>query len=245
MFQICQCENVFRLLEECRRVASNQTSGTWLFRGQADSTWDLVPGLLRKNACSNPKKFEEYMIQDMRDSLRGRTAFPDRLLKDDDFILGFAQHYGVKTRLLDWSVDPMIALYFALSGILAGPRETENCSVFAIATIFLQENLGTTLIDSVPAANPNLAAQKGVLTKADWVKAPIWSEKTETYQVKSTKVTGLVDTRLIRFDLSRSVVKAAFDYLHKVQINATVLFPSEHGLAQDVKDLTNRVFFVG
>lgn len=242
MFQVCQCKNVHQYLAESRRVASNQTSGSWLFRGQADSTWGLVPGLLRKHACSNPKVFEKNIIEDMRRSLKGRTTLPDRLLDDDDFILGFAQHYGVKTRLLDWSVDPMIALYFALSGVLSGPRETENCSVFAIATLYLR---GATekVVSPVPAANPNLVAQKGVLTKASWKLPPLWDENTATRQVETVKVSGMTYTRLMRFDLSRSVVNEAFDYLRKVQINATVLFPSEHGLAQDAVDVTNRVLF--
>lgn len=79
---------------------------TVIFRGIADSKFDLLPGLSRiKNLDTDTES----------DLLNGfLTRRPDAFAGLNDFdIMAKMQHYGLPTRLLDFSQNPLVALYFA------------------------------------------------------------------------------------------------------------------------------------
>ena len=77
-----------------------------IFRGMSDTEYDLNPGYARlKNI------YPDTELELINDFLTHR---PDAFSGLSDFdILAKMQHYGLPTRLLDFSINPLVALYFA------------------------------------------------------------------------------------------------------------------------------------
>lgn len=96
-----------------QRVKANPAP-LW-FRGCGLHTHKLIPSLYRHPTASAPGDLLRLEIQ-MLERFRQRSLpFHDRDLDDDWECLFFMQHFGVPTRLLDWSENPFIALFFALT----------------------------------------------------------------------------------------------------------------------------------
>jgi hypothetical protein len=102
------------LLEATRIARSQFGEGTViLFRGQesADPAWCLRPRVFRGgfSAWAENMMIEEFQ----REAVARYPKCPDR--EDSASWLSLMQHYGLPTRLLDWTRSAAIAAYFAVS----------------------------------------------------------------------------------------------------------------------------------
>lgn len=108
---------VSTLTEFTREVEAALTTngGDGWYRGAGQTTHQLVPGFYRNPPTVQPveqRALEQRMITWFR---QRSLPFNARPLGNDFESLFVMQHFGVPTRLLDWSENPFIALYFALT----------------------------------------------------------------------------------------------------------------------------------
>lgn len=79
-----------------------------LFRGQTCDK-ELIPSLGRLS-LGNIQKFEKNIFEDFR---KRYLAYDPRTFNNDFDLLALGQHYGLPTRLLDWTESALVALWFA------------------------------------------------------------------------------------------------------------------------------------
>lgn len=97
------------------------------YRGQRDIAWDNVPGLFRPDLV----KLEACEKRAIRDLI---SVHPHEF-KDDETMfdrLVRMQHFGLPTRLMDVSRNPLVALYFATDPGPPGTNSDGVVTAFAI-----------------------------------------------------------------------------------------------------------------
>lgn len=91
-----------------------KSAGPLFFRGCGKESFVLKPTLYRHNRIKTIEKLlqlEENIISRFK---QRSLPFMSTQFSDDLILLFFIQHYGIPTRLLDWTENPLIALHFAL-----------------------------------------------------------------------------------------------------------------------------------
>ena len=107
--ELMQAENFLeRFGPDNAAIGGDEIFGLW-FRGQGNAQNDLIPGILRRQ--KNDGYIEEFSFCRHFQSLN-----PDAVPRDaTDFErLVLMQHYLAPTRLLDWTENLLVALYFAV-----------------------------------------------------------------------------------------------------------------------------------
>ncbi len=156
-------------------------------------------------------------------------------------LFGLAQHYGLPTRLLDFSYDIFIALYFAVF-----THETsEYIRLYALRTTELQR-FGDAVEFHVPQYyhNPNLSAQKGVFvfstdrydfTSSESQRMEINRKPLDEKMVKNFMQPGmLIIPYLYKIDISKKAIKELKNYLFKLGYFHSRVFPGFGGIKNSI-----------
>ncbi|WP_171033496.1 FRG domain-containing protein [Thermomonas fusca] len=133
-FNDVQINSVAELITTLKTHAAETSGEARWFRGQENSTWQLTPSISRNEG--DPLKREYENLKRFRQMA---PRFIDLQPRDEWEWLFLMQHYAVKTRLLDWTESPLVALYFA---VLKGAEDNSDAALWVILPAALNKLTG-------------------------------------------------------------------------------------------------------
>ena len=225
-------------------------SGAMWFRGHADAEWELKPsagrsfelgGLVKDGMTPDDLyKQEAALLQRFR---RDGYPFVQRLLSEWEAIT-LAQHHGLPTRLLDWTSNPLVALFFAVE-----THSDRDGSVFAYRpckswdhhiSMFRGQNpkkpkvpqplktRGIKIVFPMLLAD-RLVAQSGGFTIQDpWL--PLTGRVAEQFDDDSLDL-----VEILKWNLPARAKPSILSELHRVSVNRRTLFPGLDSLGTGLR----------
>jgi len=200
-----------------------------LFRGHTDRRWTLTPTLGRAPLRGGTREVVE------RNLVRGFQAecLPhlQNELKDEWDVLAMAQHHGLMTRLLDWSENPLAALWFAVR-VPAFPNFLGTVWVFVPEDDDLadkqdgspfQATQARTLFFRPSHLTPRIVAQRG------WFSVHRYAAATDRFS--TLERIPRYRNRLHRIDIPSGAFSDLRWELDRVGINQATMFPGLDGLS--------------
>lgn len=233
-------EQFFNDIENAKRMISNDT--IW-FRGHSDTNFKLTPTILRNGYKTHEMNFfYDY---------KTHAAFLNNKFKSNWDTLLDMQHYGLPTRLLDWTLSLGTALFFALKDNPKSPciwllspfklnevstsrkivydttvitDKSHDADDFTLYKLFTKESrIEIPFAIQPPHENPRIAAQRGMFTVQGSSDLPLEE---------------LCPHALKKIEIPQNLIHSLKHHLLTLGIDYFSLFPDHYGLT---KYLINKV----
>lgn len=240
----------------------NELPNNYVYRGHANAEWLLESSLERVIGVGwsgdTAKLFEEYSLNEFMSKFH---LYDSENIQPTSKLawLSLMQHYGVPTRLLDFTASPYVALYFALEAYT--PLEALDFAVFALDYSAIMERS----ISVISAKDGNFRETRSTIRhKQDvtfdetvdrfaydiaWVTEPTQLNTRLDRQAgsfilsgnRSLKIADVLESEVYRdvpmykFRIKHVLYKGVYALLRKMNINSKSLYGDLDGLARSIK----------
>lgn len=224
-------EHTASSFEEFLKIIEQFPYGTF-YRGQSKAEYSLRPSIGRyltafERKGNTKKELLDEEAQALTVFEREIHLYVDKPPETEWQLLALAQHHGLPTRLMDWTLSPLVALYFATEK----PAEKDN-AVYAlrpigniVQTLQKEKDIFPLDVEDVWHYYPShvtsrIRAQSGVFTVHHDPTVPLDS-LSHLYLSRIT----------IKSSVTNDINERMFDY----GISRRMLFPDLDGVADWVK----------
>ena len=239
-------EKELALLEQAIAISRLFPSNLgWVFRGQANFEWDLLP------SAGRPPHFRSSFPPDPLQPPSRTNPPPDlgrfnhwrnlacayrEILPANDFeCLALAQHFGLPTRLLDFSSNILVALYFACESHF----DFDGCVFAYLPDLYIDPEVcsfyeipESGLLQVRPFERRFLHQSARLMFFED-PSTPLQSEPLPPEMAELRKVANLPDSTLIKFSIPKKAKVFLLDGLERIGVSRSTLFPDLEGLSQE------------
>ena len=193
--------------------------GAWVFRGHSNAGYQLIPSVGRlRHTSRSYDKVEASLLAMFR---RGAVIHLATQPRNNWEWLALAQHHGLPTRLLDWTKNPLVALYFACR-----ENKSQDAAIYfanSLPTADLSKNTDPFDVSEdkmwIPAhMTDRLAAQNGVFSIHANPMVPL------------TK--GVFHRVIIKTENKREILST----LSRYGVHSGSLFPGLDGVSKYIED---------
>jgi len=217
-----------------KRLNKSSPNALKLFRGQ-NTTQSLLPKIMRLAKANRiPPSEIDDIEQRMLDRFRKESVpmLPERRHYADWELLAIAQHWGMPTRLLDWTANALAGLWFAVSSgrskkrndygvvwVIDGPNEktiAQEDDIFALSkTCFFQPS----------------HIDRRIVAQASWFSIYRHNRKEYLSLDRQSRYASNVTT----FAVLPDQFEALREELRLLGVHHASLFPDLYGLGKDIQ----------
>ena len=202
------------------------------YRGVSRETYQLIPALGRMAQYDDDqlRGYEWSSVDEFR--RRAKPLVPDAPTDDWEWLF-LAQHHGLPTRLLDWTSNPLVALFFAVS-----KDDKVDGAIYCGWFRRLYHTGNNLMVGATQDERPSLISPykvKGVYAVYPVHRHQRYVNQSGFFTIQQYPTRPIEDDVQIKFIVPRHLKARFRSILEAFGINWFFLFPSLDELVEDIR----------